>query len=66
MTDARRSFEEVRGDILANASALVEIVQRWPPEEAWTQKPSLVAANGTVIELTRLMNELRKVRSNGQ
>jgi len=60
MNDAARSQEEIISDVAASASALATMAEGWLAEEQWSG--NLSAANATVIDLTRLLGELRRAR----
>ena len=60
MNSTPRPDEEIISDLIAGASALVAMAQRWLSTEQWSG--NLASADATVIGLTRLLGELRRAR----
>ncbi|MGN6739597.1 hypothetical protein [Dyella sp.] len=60
MNSDPRPDEEIIADVIAGASALAAMAERWLPVEQWSG--NLAGADAIVIGLTRLLGELRRVR----
>jgi hypothetical protein len=60
MNSAPRPDEEIIADVIASATALAAMAERWLPVERWSG--NLAGADSTVIGLTRLLGELRRAR----
>lgn len=56
-----RPDEEIIADVIAGASALAAMAENWLAMEEWSG--NLAGANATLIDLTRLLGELRRARA---
>jgi hypothetical protein len=60
MNSTPRPNEEIIADVIAGASALVAMAQRWLSKGQWNG--NLAGADATVVGLARLLGELRRAR----